>query len=329
MRRVLAIVLLLTSISASVAAQTPKPTGGVTITPAFQRLEIGSEQPKLEGSFTVQNNAATPATFELSTVNMGTLDETGGLIFSGLPQDYQNKYGLAEWIELPKNSIVVAPHKVATVSFNIKNEASLSPGGHYGAIIVKQDANKTSDKQVTISPQAASLLFLLKRGGETYGLSLSSIKANYSIWSLPTKVEMPFKNEGNVHVVPSGIVRLKNTFGDEIAKAVINPESSIILPERRRKLGANFADVPKTIWPGRYRIEVEYRYDGSEEIQTYTQTFYTANLKVLLTLMGSVIAILFILYKFRRLIKKLLKYAYRFTRKHITKLPRPRRRTKS
>jgi hypothetical protein len=323
-KRLIALVALLLLITLgfnSVSAQNKK-SGGITISPASQEIVLDKDEKTLSGSFTVTNNNDTPETFMLSTVDMGALDETGGLVFSGLPQDYQEKYGLAKWISLSRTSVTVKPKTKEAIDFTIKNEALLSPGGHYGAVIVRRAEDKTplSDQRISLSPQAASLIFLRKVGGEVYGLSLPHVTSNHSIWRLPTKVDLPFKNDGNVHVVPRGIVRLKNTFGDEIAKSIINPESSIVLPERSRTLHVAFDNLPRTIWPGRYHLEVEYRYDGQEHPTYLSQTFYTANLRVLLLLVGLLLALLLAGYKLRRRIWRLVIRLCRLAAKPFRKL---------
>ncbi len=288
------IVLLVFSIP---LASAQKNRSGATITPAFQHVVIGNGKPEANRSFSLQNNSDQSATFEISTVDMGALDETGGLVFSGLSQDYEKKYGLAEWVELPNTRVEVAGKKAVTVPFVIKNQDSLSPGGHYGAIIVRQVASRASDKQVAISPQVASLVFLLKRGGEVYGLSLSDMKSRHNIWSLPTKIELPFQNTGNVHVVPRGIVRLKNPQGNEMAKTIINPESALILPERSRVFVVALDTQSRSVWPGHYTIEVDYRYDGQEKFTHLEQSFYTANLRILLLDGGFILLFGFVTYK--------------------------------
>lgn len=298
MKKILAALalLILVGLSASVAADAPR--GGVTVSPAFQELVLNGDQPELKGSFTVTNNSDQPATFELSTVDMGALDDTGGLVFSGLPQDYQKKYGLAEWITLTETKLVVTPRATKQVGFLVKNEESLAPGGHYGAIIVRQIADQPqADQHINLSPQVASLLFLSKRGGEKYGLSLSDISADNSIRSLPTKADLEFKNVGNVHLVPRGVVRIKNTFGKEVAKGIINQDSSLILPERSRRLQIDLDTWGRNIWPGRYTIEVEYRYDGQENVERRSETFYTANLRILLFIIIGATTFVFVFYK--------------------------------
>ncbi|HTE58340.1 MAG TPA: hypothetical protein VK694_06355 [Verrucomicrobiae bacterium] len=322
---VLATLLVLVSSGTAVALERKK-TGGVTITPALQQLVVEGDQGTREGTFTVQNDSDQTATFDLSTIDMGTLDDTGGLVFSGLSQDYQKKYGLANWMELPQTRLDIPAGKAATIRFTIKNNVLLSPGGHYGAIIVKQ-ANKQTDvdKQVTLSPQAASLLFLLKRGGEVYQLSLQDIKAPHNAWSLPTVVELPFKNEGNVHLVPRGVVSIKNMKGAEIARGIINSESSMVLPERTRTLHVSFDKLAKVTWPGRYTVEVLYRYDGQENFSKYTQVFYAANLRILMVMAMSVLALATVIYVLRRQLRKAVKFVTKALRTTFLRLLRPMR----
>jgi len=65
--------------------------------------------------------------------------ETGGVVFSGLSADYQQKYGLANWITLERSIVTVAARSTQNIKFEIRNDETLSPGGHYGAIVVKPD----------------------------------------------------------------------------------------------------------------------------------------------------------------------------------------------
>jgi hypothetical protein len=292
--------------SAKSKPKTRSPTGGITISPAFQELVLGQRQSAIGGSFSIANNSDQPETFEVSSVDMGTLEDTGGVILSGLPQDYQQKYGLAKWLKLSATKVTVKAHNKSAVSFSVKNEDGLSPGGHYGALVVRssRSASDPAERRVALSPQAASLLFLKKVGGERYGLRVSAIDSDKSMWHMPTKIALELENTGNVHVVPRGIVRIKNTVGHEIARGIVNPESGLVLPERSRTFSVPLTFRGRTVWPGRYTIEVEYRYDGQDETAYARQSFFTANLKVLVLLVGAVVAIGTALYKFRRPLRR-------------------------
>jgi hypothetical protein len=296
-----ALLLVPANIPMFAAQPRPKKTGGVTISPASQEIIVQPKDKTPRGSFKITNQNAAAETFTLSAIDMGALDETGGLAFTGLAQDYQKKYGLAPWISLNRTSLRVKPGATETITFTIRNDDSLSPGGHYGAVVVRRAGEQTSrSDQVAFSPQAATLLFVRKVGGEVLGLSLPRVETDHSVWRLPTEVKLPFKNDGNVHVVPRGVVRLIDPRGREIAKGIINPESALILPERSRTFPVALEAPSRTIWPGRYTIEVTYRYDGQDQTTRLSQTFYTANLRILLLLVFGALALIFILYRLRK-----------------------------
>lgn len=305
MKKLWLLLALTLFIPAHATAQNKK-TGGITISPASQEIVVKKDEGEKGGSFMVINNNDVVETFELSTVDMGALDDTGGVAFSGLSQDYQRKYGLAKWVVLSRNLVTIAPKGRETVAFTIKNDDSLSPGGHYGALIVRRARDRGGEpkRRIALSPEAASLLFLRKVGGEVYGLALTRISSNDNLWHLPSEVNLPFKNEGNTHVVPRGIVRIKTASGEEIAKGIINPESSVILPEHTRNFTVTLRSQTRVIWPGKYHVEVAYRYDGREHFSYQGTTFYTANLRVVMMGLGVLAILSLVIYKTRRHIRK-------------------------
>jgi len=318
-------------VSSPIAAKEPQPkskTGGITISPASQEIIVTADKKVPGGSFTVTNNNRMPETFTITAVDMGALDETGGLTFSGLAQDYQERYGLAKWLDLSRTQVAVKPGGKQTVAFTIKNDESLTPGGHYGAVIVRRAGETTvlPNQRVALSPQAASLLFLRKVGGERYGLSLTNLASDHSIWRMPTKATLNFRNDGNVHVVPRGVVRVRDALGREIAKGIINPESGLVLPERSRTFSVALSSQARVIWPGRYTVEAAYRHDGEERFTHTQQTFYTANLRILLLLLAALAVLIFAGYQVwrRRLWKSLWRGLWRVPWKRRPKFRSPR-----
>lgn len=271
--------ILLLSVAQGYAASSK---GGITITPPFQEVLILPNQTSVPGSFAVANNSSQPSTFSLSTVDMGALDDTGGVVFSGLSADYQQKYGLAHWLKLDTDKITIQPKSSAVVGFSIQNNSTLGPGGHYGAIIVKStDQNSNSKNQVNLAPQAASLLFVRKVGGEIYNLKLEPPTSKTYLWKLPTSATVRLRNDGNIHVVPRGIVMLKDHSGREVSRGVINPESSLILPEHVRDFSVVFMPHKRLLLPGTYTISVSYRFEGSDKFVTQTYSIRFLNLPLI------------------------------------------------
>jgi len=314
------VLVLFVSVPVVGAAEKPKSKkSGITISPASQEIIVKDNKKTATGSFTVTNNSGVSETFSAVAVDMGALDDTGGLTFSGLSQDYQQKYGLARWLQLSKTQVVVKPGGKETIAFAIKDQAALSPGGHYGAVIVRRAAESAplAERRIALSPQAASLVFLRKVGGEKYGLSLSGTTSDYSLWHMPSKVVLDFQNNGNVHLVPRGVVRIRDGLGREVAKGIINPESALVLPEVSRTFTVALNSQARVIWPGRYTIQAEYRYDGEDQFTHVSQTFYTANLRILLLLLATFLVLFFAVYMaWRRRVWRRLRLPKFRRRKH-------------
>lgn len=288
---------------------------GVTIAPPFQEITILPHQTSLSQNFGVTNNNDTPVTFDLSTIDMGALDESGGVVFSGLSADYQQKYGLAKWVQLETPAVTVAPHATQSVNFTIVNDPTLSPGGHYGAIVINpQGGSGGGSNKVSLTPQAATLLFVRKIGGEIYGLDFVSGTSGTSWWQLPRQLTIKLKNTGNVHVVPRGYALLEDSHGNQIGKGIINPESSLILPERVRDYTVSWQQLKRITWPGKYTVDVFYRYDGVDKFQhaVYAVTFI--NIPFIFSVAVIIAALLWLVWR-----------AFPGLRQRV---PRPKRRAK-
>lgn len=240
---------------------------GFLVSPYFQEINIQKDQASSPFSIDVKNNTGNPAVFRVSVLDFGALDESGGVAFLGSADNL--KYSLASWVSLPNDTLVLKPGETQTVKGAVENRESLSPGGHYGAIFFKieDDGNGMSanNDPVAFNPSFASLLFARKVGGETYGLSLNNADFAKGPLTLPSRIKLRFQNAGNVHVIPRGIVEISDPLGRQVAKSIINNESSIILPETFRVFPGTFRQIAPSFIPGRYTLIVNYRYDGKDD----------------------------------------------------------------
>lgn len=251
-------------------------SGSITIEPAFQDVTLAANEPFKEFNFELTNKTNTSQNLKLSVVDFGGLEETGGLVFHGLTQpkaDY--KYALAKWIELEKQQITLAAGQTQKVLVKLINQESLSPGGHYGAILVKPQASTgRSGQAVDISPVISSLILAKKTGGEIYRMELTGVNANQSWLNLPSQINLLFKNTGNVHLVPRGLISLKDPRGKLISEATINTESGRILPETSREYKNSLTKIANGWLPGNYELTAQFRYDENDKFLTYRQTFF-------------------------------------------------------
>lgn len=267
-------------------SETPK---GITVSPAFSQTVINATETEHPISFKVTNNESVEQTLQISTADFNTLDESGGLLFVGTnPTAIQKKYGLANWIRLPETSVTISPKQTVDVNATILNEQSLSPGGHYGALMLTlpTDNSGSTKNSVSVRPIASSLLFVTKTGGETYKLRLTDVESSHNMFKLPDSVTLRFYNSGNTHLIPRGTVEIKDPKGKVVRRGIINVNSGIILPETYRRYSVPLTKVSAPKAPGTYRLTVNFRFDGYEQFRTYqTSQFLLTPIVVFLSIL--------------------------------------------
>ncbi len=254
------------------ASAKPVSPQGITVSPAFTQMKITQTETEHPLQFKVTNNEPKEQTLKLSAADFNTLDESGGLLFVGSnPSALQKKYGLANWIRLPEDTVTVPAKQTVTVNATILNQPDLAAGGHYGALMFSLPVNDSGDAQnkIAVHPIASSLLFTTKVGGETYKLKLADVNDNHSVFKLPSSITLRFKNDGNTHLIPRGVVTLTDPRGRIVSKGIINADSGIILPETYRRYSVPFNKIVTASIPGKYKMTVNYRFDGYEQFRTY------------------------------------------------------------
>lgn len=236
------------------------------LSPLFHEVSIDTEEIV---SIEISNRTGSDAGFFLSAVDFGTLDESGGVAFLGGTGDFEHRYGLASWIRLPTERLIIPAGETETVSVVIENRESLSPGGHYGAVVFQLEdpsAEQPAVTPVAIRSSFASLFFVKKSGGETEKLEFRDISSvSTDSFGIPEKLSLRFQNSGNIHLVPRGIVTVRDFRGRTVRKSILNEESGRILPESYRTFTVPLKKLAPAFLPGVYTLSVEYRYDGSDE----------------------------------------------------------------
>ena len=251
---------------------------GITISPAFQEITLSPDKPSAAFTFSVTNNTSEPYEFALSVTDFGSLDESGGVLFIGEAEKQLNyRYGLSSWITLEKDRIVVEPKSTQKVPVSVINKESLSPGGHYGAVLITPTGTPDRPTKVQVNQVLSSLLFVKKEGGEVYKLGLKSYDVQTRIFTAPDTVDLRFQNAGNVHLIPRGTITITDPMGRIVKRGFINTGSAYVLPETFRQIEVSL-ELVRTAWiPGTYRMGLEYRFEGNDTVETRQVSFFYVN----------------------------------------------------
>lgn len=275
---------------------------GIGITPALQEVVLEQGEDSVTFKVGLANTTEDTVKLNLSMMDFGALDESGGIAFIGRGDQEASDYGLRRWVTLEPSVIELQPGASTDATVTITNDGSLRPGGHYGAVIVSSADEASDPERVAVVPAASSLVLFKKIGGENYQLRLESINANKSLLNLPKKTELKFRNVGNVHVVPRGTVVLSGPGGMEISRGVINETSSFVLPGSNRIMDVQMKERSKPWLPGRYTLTATWRFDGTGRTETFVRHYWylgRLGIIVLIALCSVIVLIMYVRYRMR------------------------------
>ena len=252
---------------------------GVTVSPAFQNVVLAEGIDGKNLTITLTNQSGIGLNFALSSADFGTLDESGGVAFLGVPvTELEHRYGLVSWITLDRNTVFIPATSSKQIVVHIDNRRSLAPGGHYAAILataVSETGTVPNDPRVNLHQVIASLILLRKDGGAEPGLDLVQFTPKPKSWiHLPTSVDLRFHDAGNVHVVPHGTLAMTDPVGKLIAKGILNEDSVTVFPESFRRMNSGLMNVRAAWLPGRYTLTATYRFDGGNTVGAETTSFW-------------------------------------------------------
>ncbi len=246
-------------------------SGTFSIEPIFTDIRLESEGER-NFSLEVGNQTTNPIVFRISFVDFGSLGESGGVAFLGNGVSTEHRYGLASWLSAEKDVVTVLPQTKETIHFTVENKESLSPGGHYAAVLFraeKEGADQgTTISDVSITPDLTALIFVQKTGGAIEELQYRDSALQAVIFGIPEKWSERFQNSGNVHLTPRGVVEVRDMLGRVVRRGILNEESGIILPESYRVYPITLKPLEKAIIPGFYTVSARYRFDGQDVFTT-------------------------------------------------------------
>ncbi len=232
-----------------------------------------------------------------------------------LEADNNNPYGLKNWVTaLPK--LLLIPREIKSLPITIKVPADASPGGHYGVIRFTATAPSLEGSGVSLSASLGSLILLTVSGKTNQKLVVSQFTVNKGgktgslFESGPLNFVEVLKNEGNVHVQPTGQVVIKDMFGKKVAAVNVNVPPGNVLPGSSRKFTQPLDKtvIGKKVLFGRYTANLKVVYGADKQVLTDSITFWVIPYKtvgiIILALVAIFFALRFALRRYNRYILK-------------------------
>lgn len=270
---------------------------GLQISPALVDLNAsrGSTQ---EITLNVMNITAADLVYSESVVDFKSSGETGS------PQivtdsDSPSTVSIRTWFEnIPQFSLNAGKSKKIIARITIPNDAE--PGGHYGVLRFSGNAPEMDTTGVGLAASTGVLILIRVDGDITEKASLASFyssnsgKQQWFFENGPIEFTTRIKNDGNIHVKPSGNIEIRDMFGNLVSNLSINQQNpkSNILPDSIRRFESK---LNKSWLFGKYTANLALGYGLNGQAITGTIDFWVIPYKLIITVLFVIATIIFIL----------------------------------
>lgn len=174
---------------------------------------------------------------------VGTQDITTPVL---LLEDDSSPYSFKKNIEPSTDTFSLSASQKIQIPVKISVPIDAAPGGYYSSVIVASlpDEDAGADQAGTKIVSRIGALFFIRVNGpvDTKG-SLEDFRAKGAtpgiIQGSPITFEILYRNSGSIHLVPYGIIKIKNLIGKEVGSVPVDAYFS--LPNSLRYRQVDFA----------------------------------------------------------------------------------------
>jgi len=289
----------------------------ITITPPLFQLSL---QPGESWSSTVSvvNNNKYDLSLYANPVQFRPSGESGLPVFvsnviGNGPTTSLDDTNLAGWITVPEGAFFAGREKTYSLPISIHVPDDATPGGHYAAILVGNNAPEsvTQEGAVNVSSSIAILIFLTVSGDVVESGRIREFSTRKSVYeTAEAYFTLRFENQGNVHLLPQGNITIYNMFGKKRGMIPVNQNGAYgnVLPESTRSYNFTWKS-DAGLWDiGRYKAEatIGYGKDGRQSALS-TMYFYVLPIVPLLQVLGGALFLLFfVMWTLKRYIRRAL-----------------------
>jgi hypothetical protein len=281
---------------APVHAQSADPSAaqGLQISPAI--VELNAEKGKTYTLNLKVTNVTLARLVYSTTVNdFDSKDETGAanvLLTSTLPPTAS----IITWLKTGSEfSLDSHESRNITAEITVPNDAEA--GGHYGVLRFSGHAPDVSGTGVGLSASAGMLILIRVAGNITESANLASFytvngTSQTSFFeNAPINFVTRIKNDGNIHVKPTGTITIQDAFGNTVGTVPVNDSKAIVLPSSIRRFDSEY----KSGWMfGMYTANLTMGYGTTGQAITNTVTFWVIPYKLILVLLLCLVTFVFI-----------------------------------
>ncbi len=268
--------------------------------PTFELVTNPGTQ--IKNTIKVSNPSDKPIHVTTDIRNFVAVGEEGAVNLT----DEDTTYSLAKWITIAPTNATIKPKSTEIFTFIINPPTNAEPGGHFGSIVFRTGGNQINETGASVAQEVASLILLKIAGPTTEKATLEEFKTTDSVYqSIPITFEYKVRNEGNVHIKPTGKITITNIFGKEVDSFAVPPKN--VLPSATRKTDVNY---DKKDLFGKYNATLVLTYGANNETLVSNTIFTVIPVKKVAVALIITAIVLFLLLKGRKRISMSLKVLF-------------------
>ncbi len=151
----------------------------------------------------------------------------------------EGPYSLKKYIYFEDKEILLEHGQRVKVPIKISLPKDINPGGLYTSVLVSvsnpslDNSGQSKKNKVEVITRLACLFFVRVKGDVLEKGELADFKSLKKFYQKePISFFLAYKNEGNVHLLPYGIIEIRNIFGRKVDVLEIDPW--YVLPDSLR-----------------------------------------------------------------------------------------------
>jgi len=158
----------------------------------------------------ITNSGNSPVTTEILVQDFVAKDESGKQVY--VEPTGNEAWAMDKWVEFTSREFDLAAGETKKLDFKINVPADAEPGGHYGTIFFQP--KMTEGGNIGAYPRVGALLLIKVKGNITEHASVESFELPAeNITNDAVTFVTRIKNNGNVHILPTGRIELYDETG--------------------------------------------------------------------------------------------------------------------
>lgn len=258
----------------------PTKVWGITLAPATLELKVAAGQSQ---EFKIKLfNEEDKTVFLLASLKKFVSQGTEGsakILVTTAQDEYLN------WFNLPGRYTKLAPGEMQEITLKISIPAKAAPAEYFPVLAWQTLTGTNSGDNLAVSSEVGTLIFLQITGPKEEKLSLQNFSLptkQQILWSWPKKFLVQVQNEGNIHLVPQGNIKLAGYWQKTPLILAVNEGQGKILPNSQRvyevflpqRSSSMLASLKKFLVIGKYQATLNLTYGETNKSLTQMINFW-------------------------------------------------------